>query len=176
MSQEPREGNHKNQFSVQWHFDDKNEFRVYENLSRLILSVGLKNRMQVQPLHFQVSRIPRQDLNLEPFFLRIDAFHNHKAHSTLWDDIFHCESFLHSRSIEFLLSHDFNCICSFPLLSALQQSTVLMQMTTFYLCTIDFECFTRRRGTTECDKIFNGFMCWCWCVTKSLICFPPFID
>lgn len=105
--------------------------------------MGLKRRDAVAD-SFRECHV--QESKFKTFFvallLRNDAFHNRQSpfHT---QNIFHCESvfFAFLCSIDFSLSHDFNCICSsssFP--SLLQQSAILMQMTTFYFYSIDCEC------------------------------------
>lgn len=130
-----------------------------------------------QQIHFRECHV--QDSKFKTLFLRNDAVHISKAHSTLKTffivNLFCIRYF--PCSIDFSLSHDFNCICSFSLLlppfSRLQQSAILMQMTTFYLCTIDCECITRERASafaTESDEdsMDSRWLTMCYLIIQLL--------
>lgn len=95
---------------------------------------------------FIFGNVTFKNLNLKLFlslsFCAMMLFTIDKAHSTL-KTFFIVKAFFFAFlcSIDFSLSHDFNCICSSSSFSPLlQQSAILMQMTTFYFYSFDCEC------------------------------------
>lgn len=122
---------------------------------------GLKKKRDATAESVFFGNVTFKSLNLKHFFLLIvasllrnDALHNRRSpfhipkHFSLWKHfllfcIFSVQLIFRYRTISIAFAVLLRSHSDSPLL---QQSAILMQMTTFYVCTIDCECMEKRES------------------------------